>query len=286
MKKKILFGVLFFIMPISVFADVIKIDCPTEVRVSSEFICTVSGNTMSTVTSLSAIVNYDKLTLLEFVPNSLWEGDGLSGKIDLYTINDIKNNFDIGMLKFKSTQVGTFVVSIDSVVYYDELDKEISVSIDNDTVKVINNINSGNVNDDTTNNIDKDDKNENDVIDIINKDNNLIDIVIDNYEINFDKNVYQYTVKIKDETKLNIVPVLNDNSSKYEIIGNDNLVDGSIIEILVTSDDNNISYKIVIDKDNNISDSKDYTWIFILIIGILLFINIIRLIVVNKKKNK
>ena len=115
----------------------------------------------------------------------------------------------------------------------------------------------------------------------------LADIKIDNYNINFLRNVYEYDLKINNEDKLNILPILEDNSSSYYIMGNSDLENGSVIRIEVKSEDKllNQQYLINIIKDNEVvEENRDYSIIFIIIIIILVIFNVVRFILRIRKK--
>lgn len=109
----------------------------------------------------------------------------------------------------------------------------------------------------------------------------MLDIEITNYNIDFDKGIYEYDLKIQDEDSLEVLPLLEDNTSEYTITGNSGLKDGSVIKINVISVDKKTSvYKINIHKDNK----QNHTMIFIAIIGGLLLINVLRIILKKRKK--
>lgn len=115
-------------------------------------------------------------------------------------------------------------------------------------------------------------------------------LIIKNYDINFNSDIYDYELLINDEDKLEIEVVLNDDKAKYEILGNDNLKDGSVIEIEVTSDvgDTN-TYKINIKK--SINDKIDSTTInyfgFIPFIAfIIIFVIVLVVKILKNKSNK
>ena len=64
----------------------------------------------------------------------------------------------------------------------------------------------------------------------------------------FDKNTKDYSITTKEE-KLELSVELENNESTYEVIGNENLKDGSIIQIIVTDKDgNNNIYRLKINK--------------------------------------
>ena len=107
-------------------------------------------------------------------------------------------------------------------------------------------------------------------------DKSIKKIIIDNYKLKIKKNVYDYNLTINKENKLKINVILNDKLSTYKIKGNNNLKDGSIITITVTSEDKTSKdYTIRINKkpisDNNIFSNTN----LIIIISILLIITTI-----------
>ena len=101
-------------------------------------------------------------------------------------------------------------------------------------------------------------------------------ISIDGYDLNFDPNVKEYTLKIGDESSLNI-NVNRDNKS-YVVAGNRDLQNGSIITVTVKEDGETLKYII------NIKKQVSYVIYFIAIITGLLLINLIRILVSSKKK--
>jgi len=98
-------------------------------------------------------------------------------------------------------------------------------------------------------------------------DNNLIkELTIENYNIGFDKARYEYNLKIKKETSLDISVLLEDEFATYEIIGNENLKNKSKIIIKVTAENGDIKeYVINIEKSST-------TLLYIIIIVIVLIL--------------
>ena len=110
---------------------------------------------------------------------------------------------------------------------------------------------------------------------VINKPKEKLNITIEGYNLNFDPTIKNYTLEIKDEKQLTI----NTNISEEKVVinGNQNLKSGSIITITVT-DDEKVTYVI------NIQKKKNYTIFFIAVISVLMLINLIRIMLKNKKK--
>lgn len=116
--------------------------------------------------------------------------------------------------------------------------------------------------------------------------NNISNIIIDGYELYFNNNKYEYDLRIKDEKQLDIKVVLEDSKASYNIEGNKELKNNSVITITSKAEDNTTKvYKI-----NIISYDKYIKAIFISIIIILLIINILRIFFkyrsVKNDKNK
>lgn len=120
-------------------------------------------------------------------------------------------------------------------------------------------------------------------------DASIKNLIIKNYNINFSSDIYNYDLLIDGEEKLDIEVILNDNNSKYKIIGNNKLDNNSAIKIEVTAEDGTISiYKINIfrlDK-NNSSSIINYIKLIPLIIIIILLFTIIIVKLVKKLLNK
>lgn len=121
-------------------------------------------------------------------------------------------------------------------------------------------------------------------------DNNFIkSLEIKHHNISFSKRVKNYTLEIeKNENKLEIIPILENENATFSIIGNNNLKEGSIIKIVVTAENEEKTvYKINI-KTKKTSYTKYVIWIIIAIV--LVYVEtkyqneIVKLF--KKKKNK
>lgn len=112
-------------------------------------------------------------------------------------------------------------------------------------------------------------------VNVIEKPQEKLLITIDGYDLNFDINTKNYTLQIGNESSLNIK--VNRDENKYAIGGNRDLKNGSIITVTI-NDKTKTTYVI------NIKKKQNYTIYFIGIISLLLFANIIRLLIKNKKK--
>lgn len=109
-------------------------------------------------------------------------------------------------------------------------------------------------------------------------------IKVKGYNLNFDKNSKTFYLSInKNTTKLNIEVTLDDDKSNYEIKGNENLKDGSIVKIIVTAEDGSTdTYRIIIQKD-----SKSNVPLIIILISSIIIIGIVVFVLIKRKnKNK
>lgn len=131
----------------------------------------------------------------------------------------------------------------------------------------------------------------------------LRSLKIENYDILFSPNIYEYNIEINDENRLNIVyDTLDDVYVK--LTGNSNLKNGSIIVIDVKKDNESYTYKINIKKtekvfkeektkstfNSYILNDTDKVVIKVIIIGIIgsliIFIYYLMFYRFKKKKNK
>lgn len=112
---------------------------------------------------------------------------------------------------------------------------------------------------------------------------NISSIKISGYKFNLDGNSKTYHLKIdEDDDKLNVGVELEDENASYEIEGNSNLQDGSIIKIIITAENGDIdTYRIIISKDEKTN------YLTYIIIGISTLVIILLIIfMVFKKNNK
>jgi uncharacterized protein YjdB len=112
-------------------------------------------------------------------------------------------------------------------------------------------------------------------IKVINKPKEKLKISIENYDLKFSPETKNYTLEIGNEKQITINT--NISKDKVTINGNQNLKNGSIITITINEDEK-VTYVI------NIKKKENYTIIFIAIISFLLLLNLIRIMIKNKKK--
>lgn len=123
----------------------------------------------------------------------------------------------------------------------------------------------------------------------LNISNNLQQLeILKKYPFEFNKEQTEYTLTIGDETALSIRYKPEDENSIVEITGNENLQDGSVITIKVTSiDGKEKEYKINIKKEvveEPTTKSNSKLILILLIVSVLL--NVVLTILVSKKDDK
>lgn len=135
---------------------------------------------------------------------------------------------------------------------------------------------------------------------VITANNNIKNITITGHQINFNTNTKDYVLETNQKS-LDIKVELENTQSTYKIVGNENLQDGSIIQIVVTDKQGNnniysLSIKNTINNDlneyeddkqnNNITTIEKTVYIIVLsFIIIVLIILIAMQITKNKKRN-
>ena len=264
MKNKIVFAVLILLFPITIYASEIKLDCPKEIASKSEFTCQIKGKTDMLITGISAKVKANQSAeLISVITDKKWQGDGKDGDIKIFIDPEITGEFDIGTIKLKTNGKNNNI-SIDSIIFYDDKVKSHKIESVSVNIPVNNEIK------------------ENDQTSI--SSNYLVDLEIEDHDLSFSKQNNEYEIKIGNENKLNINPVLEDESATYEILGNKNLKNGSKVKINVIAEDGSKStYILNIVKDGV---NKKLTLTFAIIIFVLVTVNLIRLVFKQRNRGK
>ncbi len=110
--------------------------------------------------------------------------------------------------------------------------------------------------------------------------NYLESLSILNYDINFNKNKLQYTLKIRSEKELDITTLSENQNATIRIVGNENLKNNSQIKIIVIAEDlSERTYIINIKKNFNVLP------VLIVVISILVAGGIVLLVVLVLKNN-
>lgn len=110
---------------------------------------------------------------------------------------------------------------------------------------------------------------------------NIKNIIVKNYKLPFEYDKTNYKLVLKNEKKLDITVIMDDKTATYQIIGNENLKDGSIIKINTKSKDGTEkTYTITITK------SSQTIYYIISITLILLIISIPLIVYLRTVKQK
>ena len=116
----------------------------------------------------------------------------------------------------------------------------------------------------------------------------LKDITIEGYDLDFDVNVFNYDLVLKNNEKVLNIDVIPTEDLEYVILNNENLSDGSTIIIRVNDDDGLKSYKINIHVtlDKILGMPVDLFCLGVFALGVLsLFGSIVYVVMLNKKNN-
>ena len=114
---------------------------------------------------------------------------------------------------------------------------------------------------------------------------NIKNITISGYDLNFDYDKTDYKLLINDENELNITVEMEDELATYQIVGNHDLKDKSVIQIITKSTDElqNKTYNIEISKPHS---NKIFYIIGAILLALLLAGIILAYYLVNKKKKE
>lgn len=315
MKKGYILLFVMLLLPISVHAltGSVSINCGSNtVKKGDTVSCSVTATSDEEVTGVSAkVVINGSASVQNFTRDtSLWDDTQGSLKNDGVTFFTITSgggysgNFNVGTLTLKiadDAAPGSVNVSLTSLGFVDSLDEDITTGITANSVALtIEESSSGDSvppassepsNNPTTVKPSEEQRK-------LKEDSKLYltELQVEGYDLGFDKDILDYVLEIGDEDYLNITPVLNDDTiGSFVVDGNSELVDGSVISIILTPNDEGeeVRYTITISKttpddvittgDNK--DNKMTTIIFASIIGLLAIINIVRILLNKKKKD-
>lgn len=230
----------------------------------------VSGFDMASLYGIEGILSYDD-EVLELDGASLYETNdedvknlgylNLKNNRFAYVLSDGFNNIDVALLtlKFKALAVGTSEITISNIIEsYGE-----TFEVENDSVTTVINVleygKGGDVEEDNDNSISVTPE-ESTVIQVQNivrpvvlsSDYYIKNLVIKGYEIDFDKYIYEYSIKVgHDVTSLELDVLLNDNNSIYYIEGNENFKVGENFVYIVVKAENGSTktYTIKVERD-------------------------------------
>ena len=102
---------------------VIVMECPNKGNPGNIITCNLKGTSDKPISSLSAKISVNgEVEFVSFTTNSIWEGNGNNGVLDLYTDVNKTSLFEIFTVTLKlgsnSNKFGTVIVS--NIIYYDD----------------------------------------------------------------------------------------------------------------------------------------------------------------------
>lgn len=125
-----------------------------------------------------------------------------------------------------------------------------------------------------------------DDLESINSSNNLSSLKIIDNKFSFSPEILEYDVTIGEEDKLNLDYLLEDENASVEVIGNENLKDGSVVTLKVTDITGETKeYKINISKKEDVEKKNSLNIILIILLIVSVIGNII-LVILFLGKNK
>ena len=295
----------FYLLPgsIKAFTGSVSLDCQTNVVKPGDTItCDLKGNASDNITSVSIPFTTTGATILNFKSTDLWAMPDVisNGQIDQSVKADYKDkvigNFVVGTftIKINDDASGNATLALNNVVFNDAQFNGNSISSISKSfeIKQASSVDSSQVTNQSNNQINDDDIDKDIDDEKLDGDTDvsttgtdtishayLKDLQIQNYDIVFNENEFDYNLKIKNEKVLIITPVMKYSDAFYNISGNQDLNDGSLITVKVTDKNNNTNeYFIHIIKNSEINVGQS---ILIVICILLVFINIWRIL---KKK--
>ena len=324
MKKGYIFLFVILLLPFNVYAltGSVSINCGSNtVKKGDTVACNVVGTSDTAIYGISTKVNISSGAVLEKFDSvgGVWQMAGVKNDgVTIYGVtksDGVSGNFDFGTITMtisNDVQPGNITISLsdfDFVIKKENGQTDDAYEGINGNTATLTVIAESSNNNNSSDNSSTNDNSDTKTVEektaffgaTLKEDSKLYltELNIDGYNLNFTKEKLNYLLEIDNEDSLNITPVLNDDSAgSYSIDGNSNLVDGSIISITLKPNDDGeeVKYTITISKQNNYisttsttgsSNNKSNlsTIIFGIIIGVLVIINIARILLNKKKKN-
>ena len=238
--------IVLLMLPISIFADTLKVSCgSTKLEPNKETACTITGTTTSAVSSVSAkLKSSGNIKISNIVTNSIWQGDGEGGNIDLYTDSNKTGTFNIATFNVTATSEGTGTISVSNITFSDANFEEKNVSATSLNITVAKK-------EVTPTPTPTPAPTPTPTPTETKKDSSLKSLTISPGIINFNKGIYNYNVEVEEDVKeVSIKAVATDSTSKVSIPSNLKLTgDSTIFKIVVTASDKSTStYTIKVTK--------------------------------------
>lgn len=262
-KLIIVIGLMLTFCPLKVNAltGSVSLSCKSNtLTVNGSTTCTLSGNSNEGVTGTDMnLSSSGNISISNITINSIWQGNGDGGNIQLYSDNPKSGTFNIATFTVKAkSSAGTGTINVNNVIFVDTSFAENGVSSKNLAITVKNvetpktesnnnqssssgNTINNNSNSTTTNNTTDTDKKSNDAT--------LKSLTISAGEIIFSKDITDYKVEVSNEIEnISIEAVSNNDKAKVSIPDNLTLKVGeNNFSVKVTAEDGTVkNYNLVV----------------------------------------
>ena len=140
--KLIIFVICLIPIKVNALTGNVEISCnPNNAKENDIITCNIIANAVDgEVTGFSAdIVLSSGLEVDSFIPDSTWQGDGSANKIGLYTAENKKDGFNIGILKIKvkpNVVDSNETISLNNVIYSDSNFNKVNISSVNKNIRI------------------------------------------------------------------------------------------------------------------------------------------------------
>ena len=140
--KLIIFVICLIPIKVNALTGNVEISCnPNSAKENDIITCNIIANAVDgEVTGFSAdIVLSSGLEVDSFIPDSTWQGDGSANKIGLYTAENKKDGFNIGILKIKvkpNVVDSNETISLNNVIYSDSNFNKVNISSVNKNIRI------------------------------------------------------------------------------------------------------------------------------------------------------
>ena len=186
------------------------------------------------------------IKISNIVTNSIWQGDGEGGNIDLYTDSNKTGTFNIATFNVTATSEGTGTISVSNITFSDANFEEKNVSATSLNITLAKKEVTP-----TPTPTPTPAPTPTPTPTETKKDSSLKSLTISPGIINFNKGIYNYNVEVEEDVKeVSIKAVATDSTSKVSIPSNLKLTgDSTIFKIVVTASDKSTStYTIKVTK--------------------------------------
>lgn len=237
----------------------------------------VKGFDKLSLYGIEGLLNYDK-NVLELVDYNLYQTENTLGDLNLenskfaYVLNDGFNNGEeaILTLTFEAIQEGMSEVTISNIInsYGEDASQveSVNTTINIDAPEDNKGGDEEEIPEDTTTEEEENtDATEEEVEEVVTKpvvrpvvlssDYYIKSLSIDGYEIDFDMDTFEYSIKVgSDVTSLDLEVLLNDNNSIYYVEGNENFEVGeNLVHITVKAENGSTkTYTIKVEKEKEV----------------------------------